>query len=77
MGYIKLDKKRCKACYLCVDVCPKKLIKKGSEANILGHFPVEFHDPENQCIGCAMCATRCPDLAIIEVGNRKQETGNR
>ena len=25
---------------------------------------VEFDDKENQCIGCAMCAKRCPDMAI-------------
>lgn len=75
MNYIKLDKKKCKACYLCIDVCPKKLIKKGSEANSLGHFPVEFDDPKNQCIGCAMCATRCPDLAITEVGKREKGKG--
>ena len=67
MNYITIDKKKCKACYLCVEICPKKLINKGIEANSLGHFPVEFVDPQNQCIGCAMCATRCPDLAITEV----------
>lgn len=67
MSYIKVDHKKCKACYLCIDVCPKKLIKKGTEANSLGHFPIEFSDSENKCIGCAMCATRCPDLAITEV----------
>ncbi len=67
MNYIKIDKTKCKACYLCVEVCPKKLIKQGKEANSLGHFPVEFSDEENQCIGCAMCAMRCPDLAITEV----------
>lgn len=70
MNYIKIDKKKCKACYLCIDVCPKKLIKKGTEANSLGHFPVEFEDSENQCIACAMCAVRCPDLAITEVVKR-------
>lgn len=67
MNYIKIDKKRCKACYLCIDVCPKKLIKKGTEANKLGHFPVEFEDTKNECLGCAMCAMRCPDMAIVEV----------
>lgn len=72
MSHIKIDKKRCKACYLCIEVCPKKLIKKGSEANSLGHFPVIFEDPENQCIACAMCATRCPDMAITEVVKSKE-----
>ena len=67
MGHIKIDKKRCKACYLCMEVCPKKLIKKGAEANLLGHFPVIFVDDEKQCIACGMCAMRCPDMAIVEV----------
>lgn len=67
MSYIEIDKKKCKACYLCVDVCPKKLIHKGSEANSLGHFPVEFDDSKNECLGCAICAMRCPDIAITKV----------
>jgi len=71
MNYIKIDKTKCKACYLCVDVCPKKLIKKGSCPNALGAFPVEFDDPENECLGCAMCAIACPDLAIEEVISKK------
>lgn len=67
LNYIKINKNKCKACYLCVEVCPKKLIKKGEETNNLGAFPVEFDDPENQCLGCTLCAIRCPDLAIEEV----------
>lgn len=67
MNYIKLDKDKCKACYLCVEVCPKKLLRKGSCANALGAFPVEFNDPESQCLGCGLCAMRCPHLAITEV----------
>ena len=71
MNKIIINKTKCKACYLCVEVCPKKLIKKGSEPNSLGAFPVEFEDPQNQCLGCAMCAIRCPDLAIEEVIKEK------
>jgi 2-oxoglutarate ferredoxin oxidoreductase subunit delta len=71
MNYIKIDKNKCKACYLCIDVCPKKLLKKGVEQNSLGNFPVEFADPNGECLGCAMCAMRCPDLAIIEVKSKK------
>jgi len=71
LNYIKIDKKKCTACYLCVDVCPKKLIKQGSEANSLGHFPVDFIDKKNECLGCAICAIRCPHLAITEVVKNK------
>ncbi len=67
MSYIKIDKNKCKACYLCISECPKKLLKIGQETNNLGNRVVEFCDPNNECLGCAMCATRCPDLAIKEV----------
>lgn len=67
MGKIVIDESRCKACYLCIDECPKKLIKKSEKTNKLGDHLVEFCDPNNECLGCAMCATRCPDLAICEV----------
>ena len=67
MSYIVINKEKCKACYLCVDECPKKLLKVSKETNSLGNHVVEFNDPNNECLGCAMCATRCPDLAIKEV----------
>jgi len=67
MNYIKIDNERCKSCYLCIDVCPKKLIKKSKNVNKLGEQCVEFVDENKECLGCAMCATRCPDLAITEV----------
>lgn len=54
-----------------MDVCPKKLIRKGAEANNLGHFTVDFIDTNNECLGCAICATRCPHLAITEVVKTK------
>lgn len=67
MSHIVIDENRCKACYLCIKECPKKLIKISEKTNALGAQVVEFCDPSKQCLGCAMCATRCPDLAIREV----------
>lgn len=67
MSHIVLDETRCKACYLCINECPKKLLRVGSKTNNLGDHLVEFYDPNHECLGCAMCATRCPDLAITEV----------
>ena len=64
MGLIKLNNSRCKSCYICVNTCPKGLIRKSTSTNRLGDYMVEFHDPEGQCVACAMCAKRCPDLAI-------------
>lgn len=67
MGRIVIDEQKCKACLLCIDVCPKKLIKQGKIINKSGYYPVIFDDPNKQCIGCALCAQRCPDIAIKEV----------
>lgn len=67
MSHIVIDENKCKACYLCINECPKKLIKIGEKTNNLGARLVEFSDPKNECLGCAMCAMRCPDLAITEV----------
>lgn len=67
MNHVVIDKDKCKACYLCISECPKKLLKISSETNSLGNHTVVFEDPDNECLGCAMCAVRCPDLAITEV----------
>ncbi len=67
MNYITIDKEKCKACYLCINECPKKLLQVSKDTNKLGDHVVEFNDPDNKCLGCAMCATRCPDMAITGV----------
>lgn len=67
MSRIVINEKKCKACYLCIKECPKNLIRISDKTNSLGNRTVEFYDPEHVCLGCAMCALRCPDLAITEV----------
>jgi len=52
---------------LCVDVCPKKLIKKSETIGKTGEYVVQFCDENNECIACAQCAMVCPDIAITEV----------
>jgi 2-oxoglutarate ferredoxin oxidoreductase subunit delta len=48
---------------MCIDVCPKNIIVSGEEANKAGYIYVKQQNGET-CIGCAMCATMCPDCAI-------------
>ncbi len=54
----------CKGCGLCVDACPKNVLRiSPDKINKKGHHPVEAAN-EKDCIGCAFCATMCPDCII-------------
>jgi 2-oxoglutarate ferredoxin oxidoreductase subunit delta len=67
MSYITIDETKCKSCYLCIDVCPKKLIRKSQKTGKTGEFTVEFYDRNNECLACTQCAMVCPDIAIVNV----------
>ena len=67
MSHITINKNKCKSCYLCIDVCPKGLIKVGNTIGKTGERIVEFDDKNNACLACAQCAMICPDIAIEEV----------
>jgi len=69
MAKIKIDKIRCKGCYLCVVNCPNALIKISPELGPKGVKTVYFAGSASsggRCTGCAMCAVICPEC-IIEV----------
>ena len=54
----------CKGCGLCVDACPKHLLRiSADKINKKGHHPAEITD-QTACIACAFCATMCPDCII-------------
>ncbi len=67
MGRITIDKNKCKSCYFCIKACPKGLIGKSEFRGIAGKPVAEFKDENSECVGCAICARSCPDLAITEV----------
>ena len=64
MGYIKIDRDKCKGCSLCIIYCPNKLLNISNDLNKKGIHTVEFKDKDNKCTGCSMCAIMCPDCAI-------------
>ena len=63
MAKIKIDKTRCKGCYLCVTNCPNGLIKVSKALNVKGVKPAKFSS--GKCTGCGMCAVICPDGGIV------------
>ncbi len=67
MAKVVINENKCKSCYLCIDVCPKKIIKKSDKIGVTGRYVVTTEDTSGECIGCGFCAMRCPDLAITEV----------
>ena len=66
MGRIVINRDRCKACYLCIEACPNKVLGMDEKVNTLGYYPVKVNS-EKDCIGCAICARVCPDIAIEKV----------
>jgi len=62
MAKIKIDKDRCKGCYLCVTNCPNGLIKVSGKINVKGVKPAYFSG--GRCTGCGMCLMICPDGGI-------------
>ena len=54
----------CKGCGLCVDACPRHLIRiSPDKINKKGHHPTEMTD-DAACIGCACFSMMCPDCII-------------
>jgi 2-oxoglutarate ferredoxin oxidoreductase subunit delta len=62
-GFINITKDLCKECHLCIHFCPKGHIMPSSEYNVQGYHPVCVNEA-NECNGCGICATMCPDVAI-------------
>ena len=62
-AFIVIKNEYCKSCRLCIEQCPYDCIEMGEELNIQGYKYVKFVN-EDKCVGCALCAVVCPDLAI-------------
>lgn len=54
---VEIITKWCKGCNLCVEVCPKKVLKLNDDVKC----EVVAQD---DCIGCRQCDNICPDMAI-------------
>ncbi len=66
---VRLDLELCKACGICIEVCPDKVFDRDK----LG-YPV-LARPED-CSQCLLCELHCPDFAI-EVRRRERKSAGK
>ena len=59
-----VDESRCKACDICVSVCPSGTLAMVSEPSSTLGAMVKIIAAED-CIGCKDCELSCPDFAIF------------
>ena len=64
MASVTVNEELCKGCGLCLDACPKKIMQLDpAKLNQKGYHTAHCA-VQAECIGCAFCATMCPEVAI-------------
>jgi 2-oxoglutarate ferredoxin oxidoreductase subunit delta len=74
LGYVHIDKNRCKGCGFCVEFCPRSVLQMGTELNSKGYRMPEVVK-ENQCLACGYCELICPEFAITLALNDSGQLG--
>lgn len=64
---------QCKACGLCIEFCPKKVLIQGTAINILGYVVTEYKG--DSCVGCGTCFYMCPEPGAITVIKKPKGNG--
>ncbi len=65
MALVTVNEDLCKGCGLCVEACPKKIMKLDNTHINQKGYHTACCSAMAECIGCAFCATMCPDVAIV------------
>jgi 2-oxoglutarate ferredoxin oxidoreductase subunit delta len=60
---VKIDRRLCKGCNLCIEFCPKNVLGLSSDLSERGVAVAEVRDAD-ACIGCRNCTIVCPDAAV-------------
>ncbi len=70
---INILKDRCKGCRLCIEFCPRQVLRESTEFNARGYHPASA-EKENECLDCGLCELICPEFAIEVVPAEAAET---
>ena len=68
-GLVQLDLELCKACGVCIELCPDKVFGRDKVG-----FPVL--EREEACRQCLLCELHCPDFAI-EIRRRARKATDK
>ena len=60
---IEIIDANCKACDICVDVCPQNVLAMEKDPTRWEGYVVKIIDLES-CTKCMLCEVECPDFAI-------------
>ena len=70
LGYIFIDRERCKGCGFCVEYCPLEVLKMGSELSSKG-YQLAVVEAGSKCLACGFCELICPEFAVKLTLNNK------
>jgi 2-oxoglutarate ferredoxin oxidoreductase subunit delta len=55
--------------------CPHQLVQISEQFSDKGYRSAAYVDLDGKCVGCANCATMCPDVAIAVYRTRRTRPG--
>jgi 2-oxoglutarate ferredoxin oxidoreductase subunit delta len=65
-GQVYLIPNRCKECNICIEFCPREVLRKSERKNSKGyHYPEIVPGKEGSCVHCQFCSLVCPEFAIF------------
>ena len=68
---IVINPNYCKGCSICIEFCPKKVLRPSNNINAKGYALPEVVDLDT-CTQCKLCEIVCPDLAIAVTSKEKR-----